>query len=109
MLFANASKIIRNWFLTLQPDNYLQFIKVGTRKCMDVTWVFDAISYICLCSNLCTYLFMHLYEIKNSFIKIPEAININFWLIWQFDVKGTGWVGLELSIIFMQNVGRLDM
>ena len=52
---------------------------------------------------------MHLYEIKNSFIKIPEAININFWLIWQFDVKGTGWVGLELSIIFMQTVGRLDM
>ena len=36
MLFANASKIIRNWFLTLQPDNYLQFTKVGTRKDMDV-------------------------------------------------------------------------
>ena len=36
MLFANASKIIRNWFLTLQPDNYLQFTKVGTRKGMDV-------------------------------------------------------------------------
>ena len=24
MLFANASEIIRNWFLTLQPDNYLK-------------------------------------------------------------------------------------
>ena len=23
MLFANVSEIIRNWFLTLQPDNYL--------------------------------------------------------------------------------------
>ena len=35
MLFANASKTIRNWFSTLQPDNYLQFTKVGTRKGMD--------------------------------------------------------------------------
>ena len=31
MLFANASKIIKNWLLTLQPDNYPQFAKVGTR------------------------------------------------------------------------------
>ena len=37
MLFANASKIIRNWFLKFQPDNYMQFTKVGTRKGMDVT------------------------------------------------------------------------
>ena len=38
MLFANASKIIRNWLLTLQPDNYLQFIicKADTRKSIDV-------------------------------------------------------------------------
>ena len=49
MLFADASKIIRNWFLTLQPDNYLQFTKVGTKKGMDVIWALDAI----------TYLFMH--------------------------------------------------
>ena len=36
-MFANVSKIITNWFLTLQPDiNYLQFSKVGTRKGMDV-------------------------------------------------------------------------
>ena len=28
--------------------------------------------------------------------------------IWHFDVKGTAWVGLELSIIFMQIVGRFD-
>ena len=48
MLFANASKIIRNWFLTLQPDNYLQFTKVGKRKGMDVISALDAI-----------YLFMH--------------------------------------------------
>ena len=36
MLFANASKIVRNRFLTLQPDTYMQFTKVGTRKGMDV-------------------------------------------------------------------------
>ena len=36
MLFANASKIKSKWFLTLQPDNYLQFTKVGARKGMDV-------------------------------------------------------------------------
>ena len=34
-MFANALKTIKNWFLTLQPDNYLQFTKVGTRKGMD--------------------------------------------------------------------------
>ena len=34
-MFANASKIMRNWFLALRPDNYLQFTKVGTRKGMD--------------------------------------------------------------------------
>ena len=43
MLFANASKIIRNWFLTLQPDDYLQFTKVGTKKGMDVIRAIDAI------------------------------------------------------------------
>ena len=31
-------------------------------------------------------------------------MNINFWQILHFDVKGTGWLGLELSII----VGRFD-
>ena len=42
MLFAvknEVSKIIRNWFLTLQPDiflNYLQFTKVSKIKGMDV-------------------------------------------------------------------------
>ena len=39
MLFAvenNASKIIRNWFFTIQPDIfYLQFTKVGKIKGMD--------------------------------------------------------------------------
>ena len=49
MLFANLSKIIKNiknWFLTLQPDNYLQFSKVGRRKGMDVIRALDAIQYI---------------------------------------------------------------
>ena len=36
MLFVNASKITRNWFLTLQPDNYKQFTKVDKKKAMDV-------------------------------------------------------------------------
>ena len=42
-------------------------------------------------------------------MKVPEVININFPQIWYFEVKGTGWVGLELSVILAQIVGRLDM
>ena len=58
---------------------------------------------------------MHLCERKKSFIKIStlvfisEVINIDFWQIWHFGVKGTGWVRLELSIIFSQTVERFDM
>ena len=52
---------------------------------------------------------MHLCQRKKSFIKIPEFININFSQIWHFAVKGTGWVGLELSINFRQTVGRFNM
>ena len=58
---------------------------------------------------------MHLCERKKSFIKIStlvfisEVINIDFWQIWHFGVKGTGWVILELCIIFMQTEGRFDM
>ena len=59
---------------------------------------------------------MHLCEVKKSFIKIPtlilyEVINIDFCQIWHFDVKGTGWVGLELelSIIFTLTLGKFDM
>ena len=108
MLFANASKII-NWFLTLQPDNYLQFTKVGMRKGMDVKWEF-------------MHWFMHwfIYTIvwkkeklhQNSYTNfISEVVNIDFWQIWHFNVKGAGWVGLELeiSIIFMQSLGRFQM
>ena len=53
---------------------------------------------------------MRLCERKKSFIKIlytnfiSEVINIDFWQIYHFDVKGTGWVSLELSIIFTQTV-----
>ena len=36
-------------------------------------------------------------------------MNINFWQIWHFDVKGAGWVGLELSVILTLTVGRVDM
>ena len=108
MLFANASKI-RNWFLTLQPDNYMQFTKVGTRKAMDVKWEF-------------MHWFMHLfiYTIvwkkeklhQNSYTNfISEVVNIDFWQIWHFNVKVAGWVALELeiSIIFMQSLGRFQM
>ena len=40
---------------------------------------------------------------------MSEVINIDFRQIWHFDVKGTGWVGLELSIIMTQSVGKFDM
>ena len=76
-MFTNASKIIRNWFLNTSTWyflNYLQFTKVGTKKGMDVIWALDAIWFICLCTNLWTYLFMHLCERKKSFIKIPTLI-----------------------------------
>ena len=35
---------------------------------------------------------------------IYEVINIHFWKIWHFDVNGTEWMGLELSVILMQTV-----
>ena len=40
---------------------------------------------------------------------ISEVVNIDFRQIWHFDVKGTGWVGLKLSVILRQTVGRFDM
>ena len=68
MFFANAS----NWFLTIQPDNFLQFNKVGTRKGMDEhlklynIFVFALIyALICLCTCV---------KKKKSFIKIPALI-----------------------------------
>ena len=47
------------------------------------------------------------YNFETNFIS--EVINIDFWQIWHFDVKGAGWVGLELNVILMQTVGRFDM
>ena len=40
---------------------------------------------------------------------IPEVINIDFPQIWHFEVNGTGWVGMELSFILAQTVGRFNM
>ena len=40
---------------------------------------------------------------------IFEVIKINFWKTRHFDVQDTGWVGLQLSIILTQTVGRFDM
>ena len=34
-------------------------------------------------------------------------MNIGFWQIWHFDM--TGWVGLALSFILTETVGRFDM
>ena len=36
-------------------------------------------------------------------------MNIHFWQIWHFDVNGTGWVRLELSVVLTQTVERFDM
>ena len=87
---------------------------MGKRKGIDVIEALDAMQYICLWTNLWIYLFLRLCQRKKSFIKIPtlilylsyEVMNIDFPQIWHFEVKGTGWVGLELSIISTQNVGR---
>ena len=38
-----------------------------------------------------------------------EVININFWQIWYFDVKGTGWLVVILNVILAQTVGKFDM
>ena len=65
ILFANASKIIRNWFLTPKPDIFKTISKLFT--------------------------------------------NIDFRQIWNFDVKGAGWVGLELSVLLTQTVARFDI
>ena len=40
---------------------------------------------------------------------MSQVISIHFRQIWHSDVMGTGWVGLELSIILTQTVGRFDM
>ena len=56
---------------------------------------------------------MHLCKRKKSFIKfsnfIFEVINIDFWQICHFDVNGTGWVNLQLSIILSETVGMFDV
>ena len=91
--------------------SYLQFTKMGARKDMDE----HLRLYICLCSNLCTFLFNALVW-KNEKLRpnshtnfISEVINIDFWRIWHFDVKGTGWVDLEHTVILTQSVRRFDM
>ena len=58
-----------------------------------------ALVYLCTCvkERKASLKFLHKFY--------TEVMNINFWQILHFDVKGTGWLGLELSII----VGRFDM
>ena len=57
-MLANVSKTIINWFLTLQPDIFLQFTKVDTKKGMDehfklydifVYALIYTIIYLCTC------------------------------------------------------------
>ena len=39
----------------------------------------------------------------NSVFEV-KVININFWQIWNFDVKGTGWLGLQLIASFWRKL-----
>ena len=67
MLFANASKFITNWFLRLQLDIFKVICNLS-RNVQERAW------HICLCTNLCTYLFMYLCQRKKNFIKVPALI-----------------------------------
>ena len=40
---------------------------------------------------------------------MSEVTNIEYRQIWHFDVKRTGWVGLQLSVILTETVERFDM
>ena len=47
---------------------------------------------------------------KNSYVSfMSQVISIHFRQIWHSDVKGTGWVSLELTIILTETVGRFNM
>ena len=48
---------------------------------------------------------LHFIPYNNFIFKV---INIDFWQIWHFDVKDTKWVGLQLSVILTQTVGRFN-
>ena len=78
---------------------------MDTRKGMDVIWALDAIY------NIFIYALIYalVWKKEKIYSFISEVVNIDFWQIWYFEVKGTGWVVLELSIIFMETVGRFDM
>ena len=71
---------------------------MGTHRCIIVY----------LCSDLWTYLWICVKE-RTASLHVIENINISFWQIWHFDIKGTGWVGLQLGIVLMKTVGRFDM
>ena len=59
MLFANVSKIITNWFLTLQPDIF-KTISSLPQWAQERTWLF-----------FYELIYAHLCQRKKSFIKIP--------------------------------------
>ena len=61
-----------------------------------------ALTYFCTCvkERKASLKFLHF---------ISEVINIDVRQIYHFGVKGTEWVGLQLSVIVTQTVGRFDM
>ena len=65
----NASKIIRNWFFTIQPDIFKLFTIYQSAKNKEHGWHYNVFY-----SSLCTYIFMHFCERKKSFIKFPILI-----------------------------------
>ena len=74
------------------------------------TWHYNIFVYALIYAFIysCTWVKEKLHW--NSYTNfISEVINIDFRQIWHFDLKGTRWVGLELSIIFMQTVGSFNM
>ena len=58
------------------------------------TWLYN-LYIIYLCSNLYTYLFMHLCERKKSFITFPTLLYLKLQTLI-FNSKGTGWLVCNL-------------
>ena len=74
------------------------------------TWHYNIFVYALIYAFIysCTWVKEKLHW--NSYTNfISEVINIDFRQIWHFDMKGTGWVGLERCIIFTQTMWSFDM
>ena len=102
ILFANASKIITNWFLTLRSDIF-KIICNLPKLARDAIW------YICSCTNLCTYVKERKTSWKFQRLFYTWNYKHRFSTDLAFLNEGTGWVGLERNVILIQTVGRFDM